>query len=165
NYSKAPYLLAFNYIIIKFVKSNKKEILGRILAIDYGSKRVGLAVTDPLKLIANNIGTVHSKDIIQYLKDYISNEDVECFVVGEPKKMNNEPSDSMYLINSFLSLLNKHFPEIPVKLFDERFTSKLAVQAMINGGMKKKDRQNKKNIDAVSATILLQDYLVYINTR
>ncbi len=136
--------------------------MGRIIAIDYGSKRVGLAVTDPLQLIANNLGTVHSKDIIQYLKNYTSKEEVECFVVGEPKKMNNEPSDSMVLVNSFLSLLNKHFPEIPVKLLDERFTSKLAVQAMIDGGMKKKNRQKKELIDAISATILLQDYLQII---
>jgi len=139
--------------------------LGRIIAIDYGSKRVGLAVTDPLKLIANNLGTVHSKDIITYLKNYAENEKIECFVVGEPKKMNNEPSESMKLINTFLSLLSKHFPEIPVKMYDERFTSKLAVQAMVNGGMKKKDRQKKENIDAISATILLQDYLEYIKNK
>ena len=139
--------------------------MGRILAIDYGSKRVGLAVTDPLKLIANNLGTVHSKDIISFLREYMNEEEIECIVVGEPKKMNNEPSESMNLINSFLSVLNKHFPDIPVKMYDERFTSKLAVQAMVNGGMKKKERQKKENIDAISATILLQDYLEYIKNK
>ncbi|MBN2519536.1 MAG: Holliday junction resolvase RuvX [Bacteroidales bacterium] len=136
--------------------------MGRILAIDYGSKRVGLAVTDPLKIIANNLGTVHSKDIIDFIESYIKNEKVECIVVGHPKKMNNEPSEIMPLINAFLKELNKHFPEIPVQLIDERFTSKLALRAMIEGGMKKKDRQNKSNIDAVSATILLQHYLQMI---
>ena len=133
--------------------------MGRIIAIDYGRKRVGLAVTDELKMIATSMGTVHSKDIIEFLKTYLSSEKVECIVVGEPKQMNNENSDSAKFIEPFVKLLIKTFPAIPVKRFDERFTSKMAFQTMIDAGLKKKDRQNKELIDSISATIILQSYM------
>ncbi len=134
----------------------------RILAIDYGSKRVGLAVTDPLQMIASGLTTVHSKDLIQYLEDYLKKEQVECIVVGEPKTLMNEASNSARFIEPFVKHLTKKFPSIKIERYDERFTSALAQQAMLLGGLKKKDRQNKETVDMVSATILLQDYLEFI---
>lgn len=131
----------------------------RIIAIDYGSKRIGLAVSDPLQMIATGLTTLHSKDVIQFLKEYIKKEEVECFVVGEPKQMNNTPSESARLIVPFIRLLEKSFPGIPIKRVDERFTSKMAVQTMIMSGIKKKERQNKELIDEISATIILQSYM------
>lgn len=133
--------------------------MARIIAIDYGSKRIGLAVTDPLQMIATGLRAIHSKDVIKFLKDYIKKEEVECFVVGEPKQMDNTPSESARLIEPFIKLLQKHFPNIPVKRMDERFTSKMAVQTMIFSGIKKKERQNKELIDEISATIILQSYM------
>lgn len=133
--------------------------MGRILAVDYGKKRVGLAVTDPLKIIGTALATIPAHEIFSYLKDYFSKEQVEKLVVGLPKQMNNQPSESMPLINQFVAQFKKLYPEIPVQMVDERFTSKLAVQTMVMGGVKKKDRQNKAMIDTVSATIILQSYL------
>ncbi len=133
--------------------------MARIMAIDYGSKRVGIAVTDPLQLIANGLTTVHSKDIMTFLKDYFAKEEVECIVVGEPKTMMNEPSESAALVNVFVKQLKKLFPTIPVERLDERFTSKMAFQSMIDSGLKKKARQNKSLVDTISATILLQSFL------
>jgi putative Holliday junction resolvase len=133
--------------------------MARIMAIDYGSKRVGIAVTDPLQLIANGLTTVHSKDIMTFLKDYFAKEEVECIVVGEPKTMMNEPSESAALVNVFVKQLKKFFPNIPVERLDERFTSKMAFQSMIDSGLKKKARQNKSLVDTISATILLQSFL------
>jgi putative Holliday junction resolvase len=133
--------------------------MGRIMAIDYGRKRTGLAVTDEQQLIANGLTTVASHEIIGYLKTYLQNEKVDVFVVGEPRQMNNEPSESLPLINSFIDKLRKAFPGIPVEREDERFTSKMAFQAMIDSGLKKKDRRNKELIDTISATIILQSYL------
>ena len=133
--------------------------MGRILAIDYGNKRVGLAVTDPSETIATGLTTVHSKDVIQFLKEYIVKEKVICFVVGEPKTMNYEPSQSTNSIEIFIRSLKKNFPEIEIARMDERFTSKIAFQSMLMGGMKKKDRQNKALVDEISATIILQSYL------
>ena len=132
------------------------------MAIDYGSKRVGLAVTDPLQLIATGLTTVHSKDIIQFLNTYLAQESVECIVVGEPKTLKNEPSDSSRFIEPFVKNIKRKFPSILVERMDERFTSKLAFQTMIDSGLNKKQRQNKALIDEISATIMLQDYL---NTR
>ncbi len=131
----------------------------RIIAIDYGSKRIGLAVSDPLQMIATGLRTIHSKDVIQFLKEYIKKEEVECFVVGEPKQMDNTPSGSARLIEPFIRLLQKNFPEIPIKRVDERFTSKMAVQTMVMSGVKKKERQNKELIDEISAIIILQSYM------
>lgn len=134
--------------------------MGRILAIDYGSKRCGMAVTDPLKIIATSLDTVHSKDIIDYLKKYTVTEQVEVFVVGMPKKLDNTDTNNTALVTNFVNLLKKSFPQIPISLMDERFTSVMAKQAMLDGGMSKKDRRNKENVDKISATIILQDYLV-----
>ncbi len=133
--------------------------MGRILAIDYGKKRVGLAVTDENKIIANGLDTVHSKDVIAYLKNYVSKENVECFVVGEARQMNDEVSESARFIEPFVRLMKKEFPDIPVERADERFTSKMAFQTMLDAGLKKKDRQNKELVDKISATIILQTYL------
>lgn len=133
--------------------------MGRILAIDYGRKRVGIAVTDPLQIIANGLTTVHSKDIWDFLSDYFKKEDVECIVIGYPKQMNNEASDAVRYINPFIKRLTKLYPEMPVKLVDERFTSKIAHQTMIDAGLRKKARQNKELVDTISATIILQSYL------
>lgn len=133
--------------------------MARILAIDYGSKRVGLAVTDPLQIIATGLTTVHSKDLIAYLESYLKKENVECIVVGEPKTLQNEASDSARYIEPFVTHLARKFPNIRIARYDERFTSTLAHQAMLMGGLKKKDRANKDTVDMVSATIILQDYL------
>lgn len=133
--------------------------MGRILAIDYGRKRVGIAVSDPMKMIANGLTTVHPKDLIEFLTDYFSKEKVDTLVVGYPRKMNNQASEAVNYINPFLKKFKKEFPDIPVQLEDERFTSKMAQQAMIDGGMKKGERQKKENIDRISATIILQSYL------
>jgi len=133
--------------------------VGRILAIDYGRKRVGIAVTDPLKMIANALKTIHSKDIWDFLKDYLEQEEVECIVVGYPRQMNNQASEAVRFINPFLKRLTKLYPEVEVKLVDERFTSKMAHQTMIDAGLKRKARQNKALVDTISATIILQSYL------
>ena len=133
--------------------------MGRILAIDYGQKRVGIAVTDEFQLIANGLTTVHSKDILTFLKDYVSKEKVDCFVVGEPKQMNNLPSESVKFIDPFIKQLKKAFPEIPIERVDERFTSKMASQTIIDAGLKKKDRRNKALVDTISATIILQSFM------
>ena len=133
--------------------------MGRILAIDYGQKRVGIAVTDPLKIIANGLTTVHSKDIFTFLEDYLSKEEVETIVVGYPVTLKNEGAQSLKYINPFIKKLLIKFPNFNVETFDERFTSKLAQIAMIEGGMKKKDRQNKALTDKISATIILQSFM------
>lgn len=132
---------------------------GRIIAIDYGQKRVGLAVTDPGQIIATSLTTVRAMDVIPFLKDYLSREPVVLLLVGEPRQMNYEVSESARFIDPFVRLLKKEFPGIPVERVDERFTSKLAMNSMIEAGLKKKDRQNKALVDTVSATIMLQTYL------
>jgi len=133
--------------------------MGRILAIDYGRKRVGLAVTDPLQIIANKLTTIRAHDIFDFLSDYFSKENVDLVVVGYPKTLANEPSESIRDINPFLKQFQKKFPLVKLELVDERFTSKMAFQTMIDGGLKKKDRQNKELVDAISATIILQFYM------
>ena len=133
--------------------------MGRILAIDFGTKRTGLAVTDPMQIIASGLTTVETKELIQYLKAYVNSEDVEKFVVGEPKQMDNTASESEVHIQKFLEKLIKEFPNIPVVRVDERFTSKMAFQTMIDSGLKKKQRQNKALVDEISATLILQSYL------
>lgn len=129
------------------------------MAIDYGTKRVGIAVTDPLKMIANGLTTVHSKDVIQFISDYIKKEEVECIVVGEPKQMDNTASDSAKVIEPFVMHLKRKFPGVKVERMDERFTSKMAFQTMLDAGLKKKDRKKKELVDQISATIILQSYL------
>jgi len=133
--------------------------LGRIVGLDYGKKRTGIAVTDELQLIASGLTTVPTNELLEFLKKYISEEKVEKFVVGEPRQMNNTPSESEMYIAPFLSRLKKAFPEIPVVREDERFTSKLAIRTMIDSGLKKKHRRDKALVDEISATIILQAYL------
>jgi putative Holliday junction resolvase len=133
--------------------------LGKILAIDYGEKRIGLAVTDDMKIIAFGLTTVATSEIFEYLSDYIPKEKVETIVVGEPKQMDNSASESEVLIAPFLVKLAEKFPTVPIKRHDERFTSKMAFQTMIDSGLKKKQRKNKALIDEISATIILQDFL------
>ena len=133
--------------------------MGRILALDFGKKRTGVAVTDPLQIIASGLATVETKQLLVFLKDYISKEEVDIFVVGLPKQMNNQPSESEHRIQPFIKKLKNSFPNIPIKIEDERFTSKLAFQSMIDSGMKKKQRQNKATIDEISATLILQSFL------
>ena len=133
--------------------------MARILAIDYGQKRVGLAVTDVQQIIATPLTTVHSKDVINYLKDYLNREQVELFVVGEPRQMNNTPSESVKFTEPFVRLLAKTFPDVKIARVDERFTSKMAQRTILEAGAKKKDRQKKELVDMVSAVIILQSYL------
>lgn len=133
--------------------------MGRILAIDYGRKRSGLAVTDILQLIPGGLATVPSHTLMQFLEDYFCTENVERIVVGLPKQMNNQPSESMKYIEPFVRTLKKKWPDMPVDYYDERFTSVLAHQTMLEGGLKKKDRQNKALVDEISAVIILQSYL------
>jgi putative holliday junction resolvase len=131
----------------------------RVMAFDYGTKRIGIAVTDPMQIIATGLDTIHPKDIIEYLKKYLVTEQVERFIVGEPKQMDNTPSQSYQHVKGFVTLLNKNFPQVPVELLDERFTSKMASAAIAQSGMNKKNRQNKELIDSVSAVILLQSWM------
>jgi putative Holliday junction resolvase len=133
--------------------------LGRIIAIDYGLKRTGIAVTDPLKIIANRLTTIESAGLLEFLDAYFIKETVEKLVVGLPKQLNNQSSESMVYVKEFVKKFLLRFPEIPVEYVDERYTSKIAVQTMVSGGVKKKDRQNKALIDGVSAVIILQSYL------
>jgi putative Holliday junction resolvase len=133
--------------------------MARILAIDYGQKRTGIAITDELQIIASGLTTVNTKELIDFLSNYMRNEKVELILVGEPKQKDGSASESEALIGPFLKQLDKKFPDIPVKRVDERFTSKMAFQSMIEGGLKKKQRQNKALVDEISATIILQDYL------
>lgn len=133
--------------------------MNRIIGIDYGRKRVGVAVSDPLRIFASALETVHSAKIIEYLKSYTAKESVERFVVGYPMNLNNRPAEAAKDVDVFLKLLAKHFPQIPVTLEDERFTSKMAMMAMIEGGVRKSERQEKGAVDKVSAALILQTYL------
>lgn len=133
--------------------------MGRIVALDYGKVRTGIAVTDELQIIASGLTTVDTKDLLSFLRNYVKLEKVERFVVGEPKQMNNLPSESEELIKPFLRTLEGVFPKIPVERQDERFTSKMAFQTMIDSGLKKQQRKNKALVDEISATIILQAYL------
>ncbi len=133
--------------------------MSRLMAIDYGTKRCGIAVSDPLQMIANGLTTVHAKDILAFLETYFQKEKVETIVVGEPKKMNGEATDATVHVNNFVKQLQKKFPEMKIERVDERFTSKMAFQTMIDSGLKKKARQNKELIDEISATIILQSYM------
>ena len=133
--------------------------MGRIMGIDYGRKRTGVAVTDPLKIIAGNLATVPTHTLMQFIKDYLSREQVERIVIGQPTQLNGQPSESMKYITPFVNRLRKELPDMPVVMYDERFTSTIAHQAMIDGGMKKSDRRDKNRVDAIAATIILNDYL------
>jgi putative Holliday junction resolvase len=133
--------------------------LARIISIDYGRKRTGLAVTDPLQLIAGGLATVSTSELFEWLKAYIAKEPVERLVIGEPLQPNGAPSENLARVQQFVNRWRKAVPEIPIEYYDERFTSVLAHQAMLDGGLKKKARQNKALVDEISATILLQDYM------
>lgn len=137
--------------------------MGRILAIDYGSKRCGIAVTDSLRLVAGGLTSVHSKDLVKFLEDYFKKETVDVLVVGEPKTLQNNKSESARFIDPFVTHLKKKFPDKQIDRFDERFTSSIAHQTMLQGGLKKKDRQDKETVDIISAIIILQDYMAYIS--
>jgi len=139
----------------------KKCNMPQILAIDYGKKRTGIAVTDDMQIIASGLTTVDSGKLLSFLKDYFSKNNVEKVIVGEPKQMDGSASESAEIIEKFVIQFKKEFPTIPLEKIDERFTSKMAFQSMIDSGMKKKQRQNKGLIDEIAATILLQDYLNY----
>lgn len=133
--------------------------MARILCIDYGGKRTGIAVTDPLQIIATGLTTVDSIELIPFLKKYFSQENVECIVIGEPKNLDDSDTHATPLVKEVIKKLHKEFPLMPVHTVDERFTSKLARQAMIDMGMKKKDRRNKRTVDEIAATMMLQEYL------
>jgi len=134
--------------------------MGRILALDYGTKRIGLAVTDPLKIIATALCTIPTHESIDFLLNYSLKESIELMVVGLPKKMNGEPSESEMHIIPYIKKLQSKLPNLPIVRFDERFTTKMAISSMIEGGYKKKDRQDKKRLDSISATLILQAYLL-----
>ncbi|WP_438965780.1 Holliday junction resolvase RuvX [Flavobacterium sp.] len=131
----------------------------RILSIDYGMKRTGIAVTDEMQIIASGLTTVPSETLIVFLKEYFSKEKVEKVIIGEPKQMDGTPSESAVIIEKFIKTFQDNFPEMPLDRVDERFTSKMAFQTMIDSGLKKKQRQNKALIDEIAATIMLQDYM------
>ena len=133
--------------------------MARILSIDYGQKRTGLAVTDPLQIIAGGLATVSTSGLFDWLKAYLAKEPVERIIIGEPKQTNGQPSENLARVQQFVNRWKKAFPEVPIEYYDERFTSVLAHQAMIDGGLKKKARQDKALVDEISATIILEDYL------
>lgn len=133
--------------------------MARIISIDYGKKRTGLAVTDPLQLIAGGLATVATHELFDYLRNYVEREQVERIVIGEPRQPNGQPSENLERVQQFVNRWRKAMPQIPIDYYDERFTSVLAHQAMIDGGLKKKARQDKALVDEISATIILQDYM------
>jgi putative Holliday junction resolvase len=133
--------------------------VARILSIDYGKKRTGIAVTDPLQIIANGLATVSTSELLSYLKDYLSREQVERIIIGRPLQTNGQPSENLQRVEQFVNRWKKEMPDVPVEYVDERFTSVLAHQAMIDGGLRKKARQDKALVDKISATIILEDYL------
>lgn len=133
--------------------------MARILCIDYGLKRTGIAVTDPLQIIATGLTTVHSKQLIPFLKDYFLKEEVELILIGEPKNWDDSDTHATPLVEKCIKELKKHFPKTPITKVDERYTSKMAKDAMLEMGMKKKDRRNKAFVDEIAATIMLQEYL------
>jgi putative Holliday junction resolvase len=133
--------------------------MARILAIDYGRKRCGIAVTDPLQIIATGLQTVDTKELISFLKKYFMAESVELVLIGLPKNLNNTDTDGTIFVERFIPIFIKNFPAIPIQTLDERFTSKMAKQTMLDSGLKKKDRRNKALLDEISATILLQGYM------
>lgn len=133
--------------------------MARILSIDYGKKRTGLAVTDPLQLIAGGLATVSTSTLFEYLSQYVAKETVERIVIGEPRQPNGQPSENLARIQQFVNRWRKAMPQIPIEYYDERFTSVLAHQAMLEGGLRKKARQDKALVDEISATIILEDYM------
>lgn len=139
--------------------------MGRLIAFDYGKKRIGIAVTDPGQIIASGLTTVAPNEVLKFISGYIESEQLDAFIVGKPRQMNNEPSESAELVRDFVRSLKKKFPGIPVKMVDERFTSKMAKMAMVEGGLSKKKRQDKAVVDSVSAALILQSYMESIRNR
>ena len=133
--------------------------MARILSIDYGKKRTGIAVTDPLQIIAGGLATVSTSELFDWLKAYLAKESVERIVIGEPRQPNGQPSENLQRVQQFVNRWRNAVPDVPIEFFDERFTSVLAHQAMLDGGLKKKARQDKALVDEISATIILEDYL------
>jgi putative holliday junction resolvase len=133
--------------------------MGRILAIDYGTKRIGIAVTDPMQIFASPLDTVSPGEFDRFIEGYLKTEEVDEFVIGYPMQMNNQPSEAVNYINPFIKKLNKRYPDKPIHLADERFTSQMALRTMIDGGVKKKDRLDKSIVDKISASIILQSFL------
>jgi putative holliday junction resolvase len=137
--------------------------MARLLCIDYGLKRTGVAVSDPLQIIATGLTTVNSSELISFLKNYFMKQEVELIIIGEPKNLDDSDTHATPLVKSIIAKLKKEFPQMPVKTVDERYTSKMAKQAMIDMGMKKKDRRNKRTVDEIAATIMLQEYMQSIS--
>jgi putative Holliday junction resolvase len=135
------------------------KIMGRIIAIDFGTKRIGLAVTDPLQIFASPLNTISPDQFDSFIAGYLKTEEVNDFVIGYPVRMNNQPSESVRYINPFIKKLKKTFPEIHIHLVDERFTSQMALRTIIDGGVKKRDRKDKSLVDKISASIILQSFL------
>lgn len=152
-------IICLRFLIVQIKIVLLQLVMGRILAIDYGRKRTGIAVSDTLQLIANGLTTVPTHQLLQFILEYVAKETVECIIVGLPKQMNNEPSENMKNIEPFVRSLKKRLPNLPIEYVDERFTSVLAHRTMLEAGLKKKDRQNKALVDEISATIILQSYL------
>jgi putative holliday junction resolvase len=139
--------------------NNQLQTMPRILAIDYGGKRTGLAVTDPMQIIATGLETIESRDLIPWLKKYLAAEQVELIIIGLPKNWDESDTHGTALVAAAIKKIQKEFPQMPVKTVDERYTSKMAKDAMLEMGVKKKDRRDKKNVDLIAATIILQEYL------
>ena len=137
--------------------------MARILCIDYGLKRTGIAVTDPLQIISTGLTTVDSKELISFLKNYFQLEEVELIIIGEPRNLDDSDTHATPLVKAIIVKLKKEFPQIPLKKVDERYTSKMAKQAMLEMGMKKKDRRNKRTVDEIAAAIMLQEYMQSIS--
>jgi putative Holliday junction resolvase len=131
----------------------------RLMSFDFGTKRLGIAVTDPLQIFATGLTTIHPKDVVAFIQQYLLTEQIEVFIVGEPKQMDGTASQSAQHVKGFVTILKKHFPDIPVELIDERFTSKMASATIAQSGLKKSDRQKKELVDTISAVIILQSYL------
>lgn len=146
---------------INFAVFNLFLTLARILALDIGKKRIGIAVTDPQQMISNSLKTSAAEEIWGFLDLYFKSEKVDCVVVGYPVQLNNQPSQGQYYVDKFIETFIKRYPALPIEKYDERFTSHLAMQAMIDGGVKKNNRRNKALVDTISATIILQDFMIY----
>jgi len=167
--TKKPWLLlVLTDLMLKNLSLNDGNLIShisnlisqmRLMAFDYGTKRIGIAVTDPLQIIATGLDTIHPQHIVDYIKKYLLTEQVELFIVGEPKQMDNTPSQSAVHVKGFVTILKKNFPGIPIEMLDERFTSKMASATIAQSGMNKKGRQNKELVDSISAIILLQSWM------
>lgn len=142
-----------------------KTEMGRILGIDYGKKRIGIAVTDPLQIFASPLATVSPSEFDSFIENYLRSEKIDAFIIGYPRQLNNQPSESVKYVNPFIAKIKKKYPGIAVHIIDERFTSQIAMKSMIAGGVKKSDRQDKSMVDRISASIILQSYLDTLSNK